>query len=144
MAGRAWRVDAAGDDWHRRRLGNLIAIVANDFNIEINELGPDGVLVAVSGEIDLFTTPEFKAAVATAMSRDGGDVVIDLTRATFMDSSSLGVLIGAHRRLTRRGGQLLVACDQPAILKVLRVTGLDAVFDVVDTVPGRQDSAAAR
>ncbi len=115
-----------------------------DFDIEITALGRDGVVVAVSGEIDLFTTPEFKEAVAEAMSRDVSAVVIDLTRATFLDSSSLGVLIGAHRRLTRRGGRLTVACDRPAILKVFRVTGLDGVFEVLDAVPDRQDSAAAR
>ena len=100
--------------------------------------------VAVTGEIDLFTTPEFKEAVARALSRDADAVVVDLTGATFIDSSSLGVLIGAHRRLTRRDGRLVVACDQPAILKVLRVTGLDGVFDVVHSLPEWQQTAAAR
>ena len=114
------------------------------FDIDTSDLGRDGVKVAVSGEIDLFTTPEFKEAVAGALSRSVEVLVIDLTRATFMDSSSLGVLIGAHRRMTRRGGRLVVACDQPPILKVLRVTGLDGVFDVVDAVPRSQDRAAAR
>ena len=119
-------------------------IVAGDFDIVTSEPGRDGVVVAVTGEIDLFTTPEFKAAVAAALTRSADRLVIDLRRATFLDSSSLGVLIGAHRRLTRRGGRLVVACDQPAILKVLRVTGLDGVFDVVETVPEWHDSAAAR
>ncbi len=121
-----------------------MASVPTEFDIETRDLGRDGVMVAVSGEIDLFTTPEFKEAVARALSRSAEALVIDLTRATFMDSSSLGVLIGAHRRMTRRGGRLVVACDQPAILKVLRVTGLDGVFDVVDGVPQSQDPAAAR
>ncbi len=121
-----------------------MASVATEFDIVTSELGRDGVMIAVSGEIDLFTTPEFKEAVAHALSRSGETLVIDLTRATFMDSSSLGVLIGAHRRMTRRGGRLVVACDQPAILKVLRVTGLNGVFDVVDAVPEPQDRAPAR
>ena len=116
----------------------------HDFDIETRDLGRDAVVVAVTGDIDLFTTPEFKESVAAAMSAGPRMLVIDLTRATFLDSSSLGVLIGAHRRLTRRNGRLVVACDQPAILKVLRVTGLDGVFDVVDAVPGAHDPAAAR
>ena len=56
---------------------------------------------------------------------------------TFIDSSSLGVLIGAHRRLKSRGGRLLVACDNEAILKTFRVTGLDGVFGLAPSVDER-------
>lgn len=114
----------------------------SEFAIETGLLEGDGVLVSVRGEIDLFTTPEFKAAVYEAMAQGAPTVVIDLTRTTFVDSSSLGVLIGAHRRLSRRGSRLLIACDQPSVLKVLRVTGLDGVFDVVESVPAQRDRAA--
>ena len=121
-----------------------MAGVPGEFDIEMGDLGRDGVVVAVRGEIDLFTTPEFKEAVTSAMARGTGLVAVDLTRATFMDSSSLGVLIAAHRRLSRRGGRLVVVCDQPAILKVLQVTGLDGVFEVVDSLLEWQESAATR
>ena len=114
----------------------------SEFAIETSLLEGDGVLVSVRGEIDLCTTPDFKAAVSEAMSRGADAVVVDLTRTTFVDSSSLGVLIGAHRRLSRRGSRLLVVCDQPSVLKVLRVTGLDGVFDVVDSMPAQRDRAA--
>ncbi len=105
------------------------------FGIDISPLDSSGVVVTVTGDIDLFTTPDFKRAVAEAMSRDTETLVIDLSRSTFMDSSSLGVLIGAHRKLARRGRPLIVVCDNEAILKVLRVTGLDGVFTVVGSVP---------
>ena len=110
-------------------------MMATDVDIAIRPHGDEGVVVAAVGEIDLFTAPEFKRAVARAVSRVGTTLVIDLTQATFMDSSSLGVLIGAHRRLTRHGQALVIACDQEAILKVLRITGLDGLFDVVPAVP---------
>jgi anti-sigma B factor antagonist len=54
--------------------------------------------------------------------------------ATFIDSSSLGVLIGAHRRLQQRGGGLVIASDTEAINKTFRITGLDAVFTIVNSV----------
>lgn len=104
------------------------------FEIDISSLESGAVVVSVIGDIDLFTTPEFKQAVAEAMSRDSDTVVVDLSRSNFMDSSSLGVLIGAHRKLTRRGRPLVIVCDNDAILKVLRVTGLDGVFDVVESL----------
>ena len=114
-----------------------------EFAIETSPVDGDGVLVSVRGEIDLFTAPEFKAAVFEAMSSGAGAVAIDLTRTTFLDSSSLGVLIGAHRRLSRRGRRLVVVCDHPSVLKVLRVTGLDGVFEIVDSMPPAQRDSAA-
>lgn len=113
------------------------------FDIDISRLDSGAVVVSVTGDIDLFTTPEFKQAVAEAMSRDADTVVVDLSRSTFMDSSSLGVLIGAHRKLARRGRPLTVVCDNEAILKVLRVTGLDGVFDVVGSLADSSEQVAA-
>jgi anti-sigma B factor antagonist len=72
-------------------------------------------------------------------------VIVDLTQTTFIDSSSLGVLIGAHRRLQQRGGRLVVACDTEPILKTFRITGLDGVFSIVESVEAAlsEDAEAA-
>jgi anti-sigma B factor antagonist len=61
-------------------------------------------------------------------------VIVDLTDTTFIDSSSLGVLIGAHRRLLRLQGRLVVVCNNDAIAKTFRITGLDGVFTIVGTL----------
>jgi anti-sigma B factor antagonist len=108
--------------------------MALEFSIEDRRLDDDTHVIAVTGEVDLFTAPEFKERVMAPIAADVGRVVVDLTDATFIDSSSLGVLIGAHRRMRGRGGRLMVACDVSAILKTLRVTGLDGVFTVAPTV----------
>jgi len=108
--------------------------MALEFSIEDRQFDGDTHVIAVTGEVDLFTAPEFKERVMAPIAADVGRVVVDLTGATFIDSSSLGVLIGAHRRLRGRGGRLMVACDVSAILKTLRVTGLDGVFTVAPTV----------
>jgi anti-sigma B factor antagonist len=72
-------------------------------------------------------------------------VVVDLMETTFIDSSSLGVLIGAHRRLKSRDGRLVVACRDEAITKTFRITGLDTVFTLTDSVEAAvsQDAEAA-
>jgi anti-sigma B factor antagonist len=96
-------------------------------------------VVSVRGEIDLFTAPEFKERIHDAIE-DGRDlVVVDLGATTFIDSSSLGVLIAAHRRLSMGGGRLVIACDVPAVLNTFRITGLDSVLEVVAT---REDALA--
>ncbi len=91
-------------------------------------------VVAVRGEVDLFTAPEFKQRVMAPIASGVDHVIVDLTATTFIDSSSLGVLIGAHRRLKTRGGRLVVACDNEAIVKTFRITGLDGVFTLVGSV----------
>ena len=89
--------------------------------------------VVVRGEVDIFTAPEFKAHVTRAIDSGADVVLVDLTETSFMDSSSLGVLISAHRRLGMRDGRLVVATAVPAVLNTLRITGLDGVFDVVES-----------
>ena len=60
-------------------------------------------------------------------------MVVDLTATSFIDSSSLGVLISAHRRLKLRGGRLVVACDVPAVQSTFKITGLDSVLEMART-----------
>jgi anti-sigma B factor antagonist len=108
--------------------------MASEFEIHDRLLDDDTHVVAVSGEIDLFTAPEFKERVGVPIDAGRARLVVDLTATTFIDSSSLGVLIGAHRRLKRRGGLLVVVCANESILKTFRITGLDGVFTLVPTL----------
>jgi anti-sigma B factor antagonist len=116
--------------------------MAIDFEIEDRALDDDTHLVAVTGEIDLFTAPEFKQRVAAPIDEGRRRVIVDLTGTTFIDSSSLGVLIGAHRRLRRHEGALVVVCSHEAIIKTFRITGLDGVFTIVSTLDDALNSDA--
>ena len=101
------------------------------FSIEDRRVDNETHIVAVTGEIDLFTAPEFKQSVSAPIDAGRRHVIVDLTETTFIDSSSLGVLIGAHRRLRRLGGSLVIVCSNDAIAKTFRITGLDSVFTIV-------------
>ena len=106
--------------------------MAIQFEIVDRKVDDDTHVVAVSGEIDLFTAPEFKQRMAAPIGRS--HLIVDLSAVSFIDSSSLGVLIGAHRRLKLRGGSLVVVCDNEAIVKTFKVTGLDALFRITPTL----------
>jgi anti-sigma B factor antagonist len=108
--------------------------MAIEFAIEDRRVDGNAHVVAVTGEVDLFTAPEFKQRVMAPIAAGVDRVIVDLTETTFIDSSSLGALIGAHRRLQQRGGRLVVACDSDAIVKTFRITGLDGVFRIVNSV----------
>jgi anti-sigma B factor antagonist len=85
-------------------------------------------VVGVRGEVDLFTAPEFKQRINAAIEAGARLLVVDLGEASFIDSSSLGILISAHKRLRLRGDHLVVVCDVPAILNTFAITGLDGVL----------------
>src|SRR5215210_46420 len=108
--------------------------MAIEFEIVDRTVGDDTHVVTVRGEIDLFTAPQFKQRVSAPIEAGRSRVVVDLSETTFVDSSSLGVLIGAHRRLNLSGGTLVVVCDEEPIVKTFQITGLDGVFTVVATL----------
>ena len=108
--------------------------MAVDFSISDRAIDDRTHLVAVAGEIDIFTAPEFKQRVSAPIDAGRRRLIVDLSGTTFIDSSSLGVLIGAHRRLKRRGGTMVVVCDNDAIVKTFRITGLDGVFTLVSSI----------
>jgi len=108
--------------------------MAMAFGIEDRWIDDETHIVAVTGEIDLFTAPEFKQRVSAPIDAGRRRLIVDLTATTFIDSSSLGVLIGAHRRLRRLDGTLVIVCNGDAILKTFRITGLDGVFTIVPTL----------
>jgi anti-sigma B factor antagonist len=120
-----------------------MAIEFSAFDEQVDETTQ---VVSVRGEIDLFTAPEFKARIHDAIEAGRDLIVVDLTGTTFIDSSSLGVLISAHRRLKLRGGRLVVVCDVPAVLSTFKITGLDGVLEMTssrDEALAAGDAAAA-
>lgn len=99
----------------------------------------DGVgLVELEGEVDLATAPAFKADIERLLEDGYVNVVVDLTKVTFIDSTALGVLIGSVRRLREQEGQLVLVASGFAVMRPLTLTGLDRVFTIV---PTREEAA---
>lgn len=98
-----------------------------DFDVNIScDAGP--CVVRVSGEVDVYTSPTLKSALLDALRESEGTVIVDLDGVGFIDSSGLGVLVGALRRAREAGGDLRIVSARPAVEKILRITGLDRVF----------------
>jgi anti-sigma B factor antagonist len=94
----------------------------------------DTCVVTVAGEVDIYTSPALKAALAGVAAEGCGLVVVDLDRVGFIDSSGLGVLVGALRRSREAGGDLRVVSGNDTVGRILRITGLDAVFSLHTTL----------
>jgi anti-sigma B factor antagonist len=104
-----------------------------DLALESREENGWGVL-EVQGEIDLHTSPQLRQAIVGFLERGQNQIVIDLSRVGFMDSSGLGVLVAGLKRAKERGGKLAVVSTQGSVQKVLSITGLDRVFQTFGSV----------
>jgi len=90
-------------------------------------------VMSVSGEIDLYTAPRLHGELATVLAGTAPvQLVVDMSGVEFCDSTGMNVLLAAHRRAREQGGNLELACPQPAVRKILQVTGLETVFTVLD------------
>ena len=88
----------------------------------------------VSGEIDVYTAPRFREAVDCILASGQKHLVINMGGVTYMDSSGFGTLLSATKRLRPEGGTInLVRCS-PAIDRILRITKLDSIFSIFDSV----------
>ena len=104
-----------------------------EFAITQHPIDADLNVIAVRGEIDLFTAPELKQVLAESIQAGRNYIVVDLTETTFLDSTALGVLIGAVKRLRPRSGALAIVNVDENIAKTFEITGLDQIFTIRPT-----------
>ncbi len=101
-----------------------------NFNIQDEEVDAETHVIKLGGEVDLYTAPEFKERMVQVIEDGKKRVVVDLSKATFIDSTTLGVLVGGIKRLRPSGGSLALVCTDQNITKIFEITGLDRVFPI--------------
>jgi anti-sigma B factor antagonist len=104
-----------------------------NFDIKTEQLSGDSYVISLAGEVDLYTAPEFKQQLLEVIGQGGKEVVVDFTNTTFIDSTTLGVLVGGVKRLRSNEGQLALVCSDRNITKIFEITGLDRVFTIYPT-----------
>ncbi len=104
-----------------------------NFEVTTEQLGDSTFVIALTGEVDLYTAPEFKQQLLDAIAKGAKNVVVDLSGTTFIDSTTLGVLVGGVKRLRGQDGQLSLVCSDRNIAKIFEITGLDRVFTIHET-----------
>lgn len=103
------------------------------FLITRRELARDTSLLSVEGDLDLASAPSLKWALADLQAAGSRHVVVDLAKVSFIDSTALGVLVGAQRGLDP-GVKLAIACAEENVLRIFELTGLNGMFEIVPTL----------
>lgn len=88
-------------------------------------------VITVRGELDVYTAPRLREVLIEVLASPPEHLLVDLAGVPFMDSTALGVLVGANRRAAASGGDLTVVAT-PQVRRVISITGLDRVFTVID------------
>ncbi len=104
-----------------------------ELGLDVRKEGSHAV-VDVDGEIDVYTAPKLREKLIELVSDGTYDVVVNLEGVDFLDSTGLGVLVGALKRVKAHEGSLSLVCTQDKILKIFKITGLTKVFPIHDSV----------
>ena len=99
-------------------------------------------IVSVTGELDLASVPELRAALETTAERSG-PVVVDVSEVTFIDSTALATLLRSSDELTSSGVRVVVACPAGPVRRLLTMTSLDDRLNLAPDRPGALQAARA-
>jgi len=104
---------------------------SDEFSVS-SEVTDENVVVTVTGELDLYTAPRFREALVPLLVSGPPEVVIDLSGVDFIDSSGIGVMVGALKRLRVHGGRLTLRGVSTTTRRALELVGLTRFMNVED------------
>ena len=113
-----------------------------DFSVTVSSHGRWEVLT-VTGEIDMATAPRFRQRLLGVISAGVQNVVIDLSGVDFIDSTGLGVLMGAAKRVRSTGGDIRLVMSGSRLAELIELTRLDRVLDVFDSISAATEESEA-
>jgi anti-sigma B factor antagonist len=91
-------------------------------------------VLSLRGEIDVYTSPRLRQALIDLIAQDATNIVVDMEKVDFLDSTGLGVLVGGLKRVKAKAGSLKLVVTQDKISKIFEITGLTKVFPIFSTV----------
>jgi anti-sigma B factor antagonist len=100
-----------------------------DLSLETRQVD-DKTIVAVGGEIDVYTAPKLRDKITELVGEGFYNLIIDMEKVDFLDSTGLGVLVGGLKKVRAHEGSMELICHQDRLLKIFRITGLAKVFTI--------------
>jgi anti-sigma B factor antagonist len=105
------------------------------FRLESITAGGDCAVLRIDGEIDWYAAPQLRDRVIDLAGDGTVHIIADLRGAGFLDSASLGALVGSRTALRARGGSLRLVASTDRILRLFKITGLSGAFALHSCVP---------
>ncbi len=99
-------------------------------------------VIDVQGEIDVYTSPRVKETINELIEKEHYNLIINLEEVRYIDSTGLGVLIGALKKVREHNGSINLICTNPQIKKIFNITGLVKIFGIFKNVEEAVNSIA--
>src|SRR5919201_659376 len=111
-------------------------MLREDFvDLKLDHHTTEGIeVVDVEGEIDVYTAPRLRELLIELVNKKNYQLVVNMEKVGFLDSTGLGVLVGGLKRVRAHDGSLDLVCTRERILKIFRIAGLTDVFGIYATV----------
>ena len=105
-----------------------------ELTLDVYSEDPGFTVIAVSGEIDVYTAPKLREKLIALVEAGSYHLIVDMDGVEFLDSTGLGVLVGGLKRVRAHDGWIDLVCTQSRIQRIFRITGLNKVFRIYDSV----------
>jgi len=105
-----------------------------ELTLNVHSEPPGFTVIEVGGEIDVYTAPKLREGLVSLVESGTYELIVDMESVEFLDSTGLGVLVGGLKRVRAHDGWIDLVCTQSRILRIFRITGLNRVFSIYDTV----------
>jgi anti-sigma B factor antagonist len=102
-----------------------------DFAVQERPVHDGRRLIAVHGELDLFTAPELRTRINETIDEGTRELIVDLSDTAFVDSTGLGVLLAALKRMRSCDGELVILDSRGNVLETFKVAGVDQILTIV-------------
>lgn len=106
--------------------------VQSHFRLELARRDDGAAVIAVSGELDLASSPALEEELERPMTSDAGSVIVDLRRLEFIDSTGLSVLVRARQKAEQQGRRFALVKGPQQIQRLLNLTGVAERFILLD------------
>ncbi len=103
--------------------------------LEIERADTDNAcVITVSGEVDLYSSPQLRSEITSAFGLNKSQVVVDLRNVNYMDSSGVATLIEGLRTSREKNMKLILMAPSTPVRKVLELSRLSTVFDIQESL----------
>ena len=106
-----------------------------ELTLNVHSDTPGFTVIEVGGEIDVYTAPKLREKLISLVEAGSYQLIVDMEGVEFLDSTGLGVLVGGLKRVRAQDGWIDLVCTQSRILRIFKITGLNKVFSIYETVP---------
>jgi anti-sigma B factor antagonist len=104
-------------------------------DLQLDHYNKNGTeVVDVRGEIDVRTAPRLRELLIDLVNKNHYQLVVNIDEVEFPDSTGLGVLVGALKRVRDHDGSVALVCRQQRLLTIFKSTGLTEVFGIHETI----------